>query len=147
MKFLNQKVIFFSLFLFIIIHVILGENGIFTRQSQDIFPLGLNPSITHDSLSTRNPGIEEPFGVLVDLPGGYSFYLSPILVTIPLLSDNLINGFTLPQITGIVDPSGVFLTQLELNWFIFLCVSGVLFLFSVLILLRRQIKKRRKNYR
>ena len=142
MKFMSYKAIFFCLFLFIIIHVILGENGIFTRQNQDIFPLGLYPSITHDSFSTRNPALEDPFGILVDLPGGYSFYLSPILVTIPLLSDNLINGFPLPQITGIINPNNQFLTQLEFQRLIFLGVSGILILVSVLFQVRQQFRKR-----
>jgi hypothetical protein len=116
------------------------------RQNQDIFPLGLNPSIAHDSFSTRNLVIEVPFGVLVDLPGGYSFYLSPILVTIPLLSDNLINGFPLPQITGIVNPNNQFLTQLEFQRLIFLGVSGILCFFPVLILSGQKLKRRRMDY-
>jgi len=147
MKLLNQKVIFIILLLFVFIHVILSENGSFMRQNQDIFPLGLSPSITHDSYSTRNQAIEDPFGILVDLPGGYSFYLSPILVTLPMLSDNLINGFPLPQITGVVNPNDRVLTQLELQRFIFLGVCGILFLFSVLFLLRQQLRKRRRDYR
>jgi hypothetical protein len=147
MKFLNQKVIFIGLFLFVIIHVILGENGSLMRQNQDIFPLGLNPSITHDSYSTRNQVIEDPFGILVDLPGGYSFYLSPILVTIPLLSDNLINGFPLPQLSGIENPNNQFLTQLEFQRLFFLGVSGILCVFSVLIFFGLKLKKQRKDYR
>lgn len=145
MKFLNQKVLFLFLSLFIIIQVILGENNFFTKQNQDIFPLGLNPSISHDSLSTRNPAIEDPFGILIDLPGGYSFYLSPILVTIPLLSDNLINGFPIPQIIEVINPVGPVLTQLEIQRYLFLVVSGALIFISVSWFLRQRIIKRRKD--
>jgi hypothetical protein len=145
MKFLNQKVIFFGLFLFILIHVILGENGTFTRQNQDILPLGLNPSIAHDSFSTRNPAIEEPFGVLVDLPGGYSFYLSPIFITIPLISGSLINGFPLPQITEITNPSDIVLTQLQFQQLLFFFVSGVLLIVAGFWFLRNRIIRRRKK--
>ena len=146
MKFLNLKVLFIFLFLFISFHIILSENGIFVKNNLHIFPLGLNPSITHDSLATRNPAIEDPFSILVDLPGGYSFYLSPILVTIPLLSDNLINGLPLPQLTGVVNPGNTYLTQLEVQQLFFLGVSGAFFLLSVIWLMCQQFKKRRKSH-
>ena len=145
MKFFKPKVLFLFLVLFISFHIILSENGIFIKDNLHIFPLGLNPSITHDSLATRNPAIEDPFSILVDLPGGYSFYLSPILVTIPLLSDNLINGFPLPQLTGVVNPVNTYLTQLEFQRFLFFGISGVIFFLSVILFIHHQFIKRRKN--
>jgi hypothetical protein len=123
----------------------LGENSFFIRQNQDILHLGLNPSITHDSFSTRNPAIEDPFGVLVDLPGGYSFYLSPILVTIPLISGGLINGFPLPQISEIQNPSDMVLTQLQYQQLLFFLISGVLLIVAGFWFLRNRIIKRRKK--
>jgi hypothetical protein len=145
MKILKPKFWFLFLVFFITFHVILGEKNFFDRSNLDIFPLGLNPSITHDSFSTRNPGIEDPFGILIDLPGGYSFYLSPILVTIPLLSDNLINNFPLPRLIGVIDPSNMYLTQLELQQLFFICVSGVLLTISGILFIGYYIKKRRNG--
>jgi len=146
LKFLKPKVLFLFLVLFISLHIFLSENDIFVKNPLNIFPLGLNPSITHDSLATRNPGIEDPFSILVDLPGGYSFYLSPIFVTIPLLSGNLINGFPVPQITGVVNPVNTNLTQLQFQQFLFLGVTGIIFLLSVILLLRHQFIKRRQRH-
>ena len=146
MKFLKPKVLFLFLVLFISFHIILSENGLFEKDNLHIFPLGLNPSITHDSLATRNPAIEDPLGILVDLPGGYSFYLSPILVTIPLVTGNLINGFPVPQLTGVVNPSNTYFTQLQFQQFLFLGVSGVIFFLSVIIFIHHKIIKRRKRH-
>ncbi|MHA1112755.1 MAG: hypothetical protein ACTSRE_16830 [Promethearchaeota archaeon] len=146
MKFLKPKMLFLFLVLFISFHIFLSENGLFIKDNLHIFPLGLNPSITHDSLATRNPAIEDPLAILVDLPGGYSFYLSPILVTIPLLSDNLINGFPIPQLTGVTNPVNSFLTQLEIQRYLFLGLCGVFFFLSVIWLMRNQFKKRRKSH-
>ncbi|MHA1226588.1 MAG: hypothetical protein ACTSPV_07610 [Candidatus Hodarchaeales archaeon] len=43
---------------------------------------GLFPSIIYsDSLSTRNPALESFASIISDLPGAYSFYLSPIFST------------------------------------------------------------------
>jgi hypothetical protein len=55
----------------------------------------LGPAIMQDSFYIRAPGVESPFGIIGDVPGGYSLYSGN-----PLQSeiDNNQTGFVNPQI-------------------------------------------------
>ena len=146
MRYLKPKVVLTVLVIFIAFHVVLGEANFFARSNQDIFPLGMSPSITHDSLSTRNPGIEDPLAIFVDLPGGYSFYLSTMIITLPLLLGNELNEFHLPQLIDIANPANPTLTQIEINRLLFLGASGIFILLFSIVILYRQVRKRRNNH-
>jgi hypothetical protein len=50
----------------------------------------LGPAVIQDSFYMRAPGLESPFGMIGDVPGGYSLYTGNPLQTGP--SDNL-TGF------------------------------------------------------
>jgi hypothetical protein len=47
-----------------------------------LFP-ELGPAVMQDSYFGRSPGLESPFGIIGDLPGGYSLYSGNPLQTIP----------------------------------------------------------------
>jgi hypothetical protein len=55
----------------------------------------LGPSVIQDSFYVRAPGVESPFGIIGDVPGGYSLYTGN-----PLQSgkDNSLANFTTPQL-------------------------------------------------
>lgn len=93
---INIKLILFgSMIIFIGFHVLLSEYGVFTNPESGIvsFLAGFLPSITHDSVSTRNPLLETFDQILADLPGAYSFYQSPLLTPLPNIPDDFPHWF------------------------------------------------------
>ena len=51
-----------------------------THHGMWLFP-EIGPSIVQDSYYIRAPGVESPFGIIGDIPGGYSLYTgSPLQV-------------------------------------------------------------------
>ncbi|MHA1972755.1 MAG: hypothetical protein ACTSW1_07175 [Candidatus Hodarchaeales archaeon] len=76
--------IFGGMIVFILLHLFLSQLGLFTNVSKSLMSIigGLLPAIIFsDSLSTRNPALEDFASIISDLPGAYSFYLSPIFST------------------------------------------------------------------
>jgi hypothetical protein len=50
--------------------------------------LGPNPAIMQDSYFARAPGLETHYGMIGDIPGGYSLYHgSPIQIGLPIMSN------------------------------------------------------------
>ncbi len=120
------------MFLFIITHALISEFGFFKRTYENIIPLlgGFSPSITHDSVSTRNPALEAFFAILSDLPGAYSFYFSPIIVTVPDVINSQVNGQAIPQWIGVQNSQTGSLTVLQtqqLLYLIFIAIIVIIF--------------------
>ena len=110
------------MFLFIIAHTLVSEFGFFKKTCDSFMPFlaGFSLSITHDSLSTRNPAFEAFFAILSDLPGGYSFYFSPIIISVPLIEGGYVNGQAVEQWVDVRNPRTSSLTALQTQQLIFL---------------------------
>lgn len=108
----NGQIILFI----IIISTIFNFLFLFLQSSVNGDPLtwlfpDLGPAIIQDSYSTRAPGLESPFGLIGDIPGGYSLYNgNPLQTNIPdTLTDWLVsqNGLILANLQS--DPIPLFL--------------------------------------
>jgi hypothetical protein len=56
--------------------------AIFVTQSSVDWPfVDLGPAVIQDSFYMRAPGLETPFGIIGDVPGGYSLYTGNPLQT------------------------------------------------------------------
>lgn len=84
----NVILIVSGMIIFILLHLFLDTIGFFHDSHRAITAIlgGFSPSIVHDSLSTRNPAVEEIWYILADLPGAYSFYFSQIMVSPPKIT-------------------------------------------------------------
>lgn len=75
------------IFAFNVAHVVLGSAGVFRSPVAATFSAlfgNLGPAVTQDTAAARNPGLELLFSMFADMPGGYSLYLSGIVVQPPL---------------------------------------------------------------
>jgi hypothetical protein len=126
-----------GLFGFNILHALLSELQFFTNNGRAIMPLigGLSPaSIYSDSLSTRNPALEAFYAILSDLPGAYTFYLSPIFIS-PIFRSGYVNGLKIPNWTN-YPSSGLGASELDI--FTPIILGVVLVSVVYLIIFRRR---------
>jgi hypothetical protein len=97
------------------------------RVSWPFFDLG--PAVIQDSFYMRAPGLESPYGIIGDIPGGYSLYTGNPLQTGP--AENL---------TGFLDFQENWMVSYA-NYSISTIVVAILFaaipLFAIVILGRR----------
>ncbi len=127
---------------FIFVHIVLTELSYFKDSVASFISIlaGFNPSISHDSISTRNPALEIFSAILSDLPGAYSLYFSPILITAPEIKNGSVNGHKISQLVGIRNPTESHLTALQMQQMFFICFIAF-FLISCLIwiIIKRKI--------
>ena len=126
------------LIVFILIHVILSDFIFSQHFVGSVIPFlgGFSPSLTHDSISTRNPALEAFYAILSDLPGGYTFYFSPIMVAPPKIFGGEVNGQGIPQWIDVQNPKAQTLTALQtqqLIFSIFIALVAIICLFWIFI--------------
>jgi len=133
------------MFVFILLHALASETGVYMKSNQSIMPIigGFSPSTAHDSLSTRNPAIEDFFAILADLPGAYTFYLSPLFVTPPVMTYGTVNGNTVPRIGGIDS----FYGPVEYNRLVLFLIIIVFAVMTLFFAATRSVIKRRTGER
>ncbi len=137
------------MFLFIITHALISEFGFFRRTYENIIPFlgGFSPSITHDSVSTRNPALEAFFAILSDLPGAYSFYVSPIILTAPSVLNGQVNGQAVPQWSGVQNPQAGSWAVLQTQQLIFLLFIALVVITSSSWVIKRFYHRRKQKGR
>ena len=108
----NGQIILFI----IIISTTFNVFFLFLQSSADENPLtwlftDLGPAIIQDSYSMRAPGLESPYGLIGDIPGGYSLYNgNPLQTSIPdTLSDWLVSQSDLILTNSQFNPIPLFL--------------------------------------
>ncbi|MHA1637367.1 MAG: hypothetical protein ACTSUO_04760 [Candidatus Thorarchaeota archaeon] len=108
----NGQIILFIIIISTTFNVFL----LFLQSSADENPLtwlftDLGPAIIQDSYSTRAPGLESPYGLIGDIPGGYSLYNgNPLQTSIPdTLSDWLVSQSDLILTNSQYNPIPLFL--------------------------------------
>ena len=149
MKYRFQLVILCFMTLFIFIHALYSEFGFFEKTCDSFMPFlaGFSLSITHDSLSTRNPALEAFFAILSDLPGGYSFYFSPILTSVPEIESGNVNGQAVQQWIDVRNPRASSLTALQTQQLIFLLFILLSLIFCFFWIIKHHIHQRKRKKR
>ncbi|MHA2353427.1 MAG: hypothetical protein ACXABX_09940 [Candidatus Thorarchaeota archaeon] len=89
----------------------------------------LGPAVIQDSFYMRAPGLESPFGIIGDIPGGYSLYTGNPLET--GTSENITG------IPGILDNWMVNYPNYDVNTIIVALLFAVVPLFVIIILGRK----------
>lgn len=132
---------------FIFVHTFISDFISRLNFVESVIPIvgGFSPSITHDSVSTRNPALEAFFAILSDLPGAYSFYFSPIMLAPPEISNGEVNGQTLPQLIDVRNPTATTLTVLQAQQTILLLISGIVIVIGIFWGLGRYWRHRRSR--
>ena len=94
-KSLNKRILILVVFLVSFLFNVLFIS--FTQMQGDsdsgwIFP-ELGPAVIQDSYHNRAPGLESPFGMIGDIPGGYSLYSgNPLQTGVYENLTNWVNG-------------------------------------------------------
>lgn len=131
----------------IVLIVFLGSilfNGIFfvTTQIQEetdagwLFP-ELGPAVIQDSFHNRAPALESPFGMIGDIPGGYSLYSGNPLQT--GVNENLTDWVNGPNQWNISTP------QSDLGP-LFLCIALAIIPIILIVFLGRKSYGATKTY-
>ncbi|UCG02954.1 MAG: hypothetical protein JSW11_02990 [Candidatus Heimdallarchaeota archaeon] len=136
------------MFVFILMHIFLSDFIFSHHFVGSVIPFlgGFSPSITHDSVSTRNPALEVFYSILSDLPGGYSFYFSPILLTAPEISQGKVNGQRIPQWVDVQNPSAKTLTVLQIQQMVFSLFIIIMVLSCLFWVFKQYWKQKRSEF-